>query len=195
MRSRDRSALDRRRLGSKGRRGRGNARNGSIFKTMQSGVGPMPLQVPRDRAGTFEPLPTPKRAGRTALARHRQHPGRKSPRARPPPPDWQALRPARPHCRRPESHGMARSAQRTRHRSSRPHRLEHQLSQINQKSIHLRLRSQLRQFRDKTDRAECLETAAVVDPRALEVTHGFYGLVLTWHGVAVVSNCREGQRP
>ncbi len=44
----------------------GNARNGSIAKTVQSGVGPVPLQVPRDRAGTFEPLLVPKRAGRVA---------------------------------------------------------------------------------------------------------------------------------
>jgi putative transposase len=44
----------------------GNARNGSIYKTVQTGVGPVPLQVPRDRAGTFEPLLVPKRAGRVA---------------------------------------------------------------------------------------------------------------------------------
>jgi hypothetical protein len=31
----------------------GNARSGSIFKTVQTGVGPVPLRVPRDRAGTF----------------------------------------------------------------------------------------------------------------------------------------------
>jgi transposase-like protein len=44
----------------------GNARNGTTFKTVQTGVGPVPLQVPRDRAGTFEPLLVPKRAGRVA---------------------------------------------------------------------------------------------------------------------------------
>jgi putative transposase len=44
----------------------GNARNGAIAKTVQTGVGPVPLQVPRDRAGTFEPLLVPKRAGRVA---------------------------------------------------------------------------------------------------------------------------------
>jgi putative transposase len=44
----------------------GNARNGTIAKTVQTGVGPVPLQVPRDRAGTFEPLVVPKRAGRVA---------------------------------------------------------------------------------------------------------------------------------
>jgi putative transposase len=47
-------------------RGAGNARNGAIAKTVQTGVGPVPLQVPRDRAGTFEPLLVPKRAGRVA---------------------------------------------------------------------------------------------------------------------------------
>ncbi len=44
----------------------GNYRNGTIGKTVQTGVGPVPLQVPRDRAGTFEPLLVPKRAGRVA---------------------------------------------------------------------------------------------------------------------------------
>ena len=46
--------------------GSGNSRNGSIAKTVQTGVGPVPLAVPRDRAGTFEPLLIPKRAGRVA---------------------------------------------------------------------------------------------------------------------------------
>jgi putative transposase len=49
-----------------GGRGAGNTRNGTIAKTVQTGVGPVPLQVPRDRAGTFEPLLVPKRAGRVA---------------------------------------------------------------------------------------------------------------------------------
>jgi transposase-like protein len=50
-----------------GRGGGGrNYRNGSIAKTVQTGVGPVPLAVPRDRAGTFEPLLVPKRAGRVA---------------------------------------------------------------------------------------------------------------------------------
>jgi putative transposase len=44
----------------------GNSRNGSIAKTVQTGVGPVPLAVPRDRAGSFEPLLIPKRAGRVA---------------------------------------------------------------------------------------------------------------------------------
>ena len=44
----------------------GNARNGSTAKTVQTGVGPVPLQVPRDRAGTFEPALVPKRAGRVS---------------------------------------------------------------------------------------------------------------------------------
>jgi len=46
--------------------GAGNYRNGTIAKTVQTGVGPVPLAVPRDRAGTFEPLLVPKRAGRVA---------------------------------------------------------------------------------------------------------------------------------
>jgi hypothetical protein len=52
--------------GKSERGGNGNARNGAIAKTVQTGVGPVPLQVPRDRAGTFEPLLVPKRAGRVA---------------------------------------------------------------------------------------------------------------------------------
>jgi putative transposase len=46
--------------------GNGNYRNGTIAKTVQTGVGPVGLAVPRDRAGTFEPLLVPKRAGRVA---------------------------------------------------------------------------------------------------------------------------------
>ena len=42
----------------------GNSRNGTIAKTVQTGVGPVPLAVPRDRAGSFEPVLVPKRAGR-----------------------------------------------------------------------------------------------------------------------------------
>jgi putative transposase len=38
--------------GERSGRGPGNARNGSIAKTVQTGVGPVPLRVPRDRAGT-----------------------------------------------------------------------------------------------------------------------------------------------
>ena len=52
------------------RAGRGggppNYRNGTIAKTVQTGVGPVPLAVPRDRAGSFEPLLVPKRSGRIA---------------------------------------------------------------------------------------------------------------------------------
>jgi transposase-like protein len=39
---------------------------GTIAKTVQTGVGPVPLQVPRDGAGSFEPLLVPKRAGRVS---------------------------------------------------------------------------------------------------------------------------------
>src|SRR5579859_4467885 len=49
-----------------GRGGPPNYRNGRIAKTVQTGVGPVPLRVPRDRAGTFEPVLVPKRAGRVA---------------------------------------------------------------------------------------------------------------------------------
>jgi putative transposase len=52
------------------RAGRGggplNYRNGTIAKTVQTSVGPVPLAVPRDRAGSFEPLLIPKRSGRVA---------------------------------------------------------------------------------------------------------------------------------
>jgi putative transposase len=46
--------------------GSGNARNGVIRKTVQTGVGPVGLEVPRDRAGSFEPVLVPKRSGRIA---------------------------------------------------------------------------------------------------------------------------------
>ncbi|WP_433381647.1 IS256 family transposase [Streptosporangium sp. CA-115845] len=46
--------------------GTGNSRNGRIGKTVQTGVGPVRLAVPRDRAGTFEPVLVPKRAGRVS---------------------------------------------------------------------------------------------------------------------------------
>ena len=42
----------------------GNSRNGTISKKVQTGIGPVPLEVPRDRAGSFEPLLVPKRSGR-----------------------------------------------------------------------------------------------------------------------------------
>jgi putative transposase len=44
----------------------GNSRNGTIRKRVQTGVGPVELAVPRDRAGTFSPVLVPKRAGRVA---------------------------------------------------------------------------------------------------------------------------------
>jgi len=46
--------------------GSGNSRNGAVAKTVQTGVGPVPVQVPRDRKGTFEPVLLPKRSGRVA---------------------------------------------------------------------------------------------------------------------------------
>jgi putative transposase len=42
----------------------GNSRNGTISKKVQTGIGPVGLEVPRDRAGTFEPALIPKRSGR-----------------------------------------------------------------------------------------------------------------------------------
>src|SRR5689334_10960020 len=45
--------------GERAGRGPGNARNGSIAKTVQTGVGPVPLRVPRDRAGTSGSGPGP----------------------------------------------------------------------------------------------------------------------------------------
>ncbi|SEG94026.1 Transposase, Mutator family [Thermomonospora echinospora] len=47
-------------------RNSGNSRNGAIRKTVQTGVGPVQIAVPRDRAGSFEPVLVPKRAGRVA---------------------------------------------------------------------------------------------------------------------------------
>jgi transposase-like protein len=44
----------------------GNSRNGAIRKSVQTGIGPVRLSVPRDRAGTFEPVLVPKRAGRVS---------------------------------------------------------------------------------------------------------------------------------
>jgi putative transposase len=41
-------------------RGSGNSRNGTSPKTVQTEVGPVALDVPRDRAGTFTPMLVPK---------------------------------------------------------------------------------------------------------------------------------------
>jgi putative transposase len=46
--------------------GSGNSRNGTKDKTVQTGIGPVTIASPRDRAGTFEPLLIPKRSGRIA---------------------------------------------------------------------------------------------------------------------------------
>ncbi len=42
----------------------GNSRNGTRTKTVITDVGPVEIDVPRDRAGTFEPVIVPKRARR-----------------------------------------------------------------------------------------------------------------------------------
>jgi transposase-like protein len=44
----------------------GNSRNGTISKQVQTGIGPVPADVPRDRAGNFEPVLVPKRSGRVS---------------------------------------------------------------------------------------------------------------------------------
>jgi putative transposase len=41
-------------------RGSGNSRNGTSAKTVQTEIGPIALDVPRDRAGTFAPVLVPK---------------------------------------------------------------------------------------------------------------------------------------
>ena len=41
-------------------RGSGNSRNGSTAKSVQTAAGPAEVSVPRDRAGTFEPVTVPK---------------------------------------------------------------------------------------------------------------------------------------
>jgi putative transposase len=41
-------------------RGSGNSRNGSTSKTVATAAGPAEVSVPRDRAGTFEPVTVPK---------------------------------------------------------------------------------------------------------------------------------------
>ena len=50
--------------GDPGGRGSGNSRNGSTSKTVDSEVGPISLDTPRDRAGSFEPRLVPKGARR-----------------------------------------------------------------------------------------------------------------------------------
>ncbi len=42
----------------------GNSRNGTIGNKVQTGIGPVGLDVPRDRAGSFGPVLIPKRSGR-----------------------------------------------------------------------------------------------------------------------------------
>src|SRR3954452_6365900 len=44
----------------------GNVRNGHSAKTVRTEIGPVTVQVPRDRAGTFEPALVPKHARRLA---------------------------------------------------------------------------------------------------------------------------------
>ena len=44
-------------------RGSGNSRNGKTSKKLRSKYGEVEIEVPRDRAGTFEPVVVPKRRG------------------------------------------------------------------------------------------------------------------------------------
>jgi transposase-like protein len=44
----------------------GNSRNGTRTKTVLTDIGPIPIEVPRDRNGTFEPKIVPKRQRRLA---------------------------------------------------------------------------------------------------------------------------------
>lgn len=50
--------------GDRAGRGSGNHRNGTSAKTVLTEIGPVPLDVPRDRKGEFEPLIVPKHARR-----------------------------------------------------------------------------------------------------------------------------------
>lgn len=45
-------------------RGSGNSRNGTTLKTVQTDIGPVTIEVPRDRTGEFEPVIVPKHARR-----------------------------------------------------------------------------------------------------------------------------------
>lgn len=67
---------------------RGNARNGTSTKTMDSEVGPFEIEVPRDRAGAFTPRLVRKGQRRTGRAgRHDHQPvRRRDDGARDPPP-------------------------------------------------------------------------------------------------------------
>lgn len=47
-------------------RGSGNSRNGSTSKTVLTDIGAVPVRVPRDRNGSFEPAMVPKHARRLA---------------------------------------------------------------------------------------------------------------------------------
>jgi putative transposase len=48
-----------------GEDGEGNRRNGSTVKTLNTEVGPVTVTVPRDRAGSFDPVLVPKQARRS----------------------------------------------------------------------------------------------------------------------------------
>ncbi|WP_406016815.1 transposase (plasmid) [Streptomyces sp. NBC_00984] len=58
-------AAEAERVGGRGARSGGNGRNGYRTKKVMSEVGPIALQVPRDRLGTFRPGILPRHARRT----------------------------------------------------------------------------------------------------------------------------------
>lgn len=47
---------------------RGNSRNGTRERTVRTEIGPVQIEVPRDRAGSFEPVIVPKRRRRPQCA-------------------------------------------------------------------------------------------------------------------------------
>ena len=58
-------AAEAERGGGRGSRSGGNGRNGYRTKKVMSEVGPITLQIPRDRLGTFRPKILPRHARRT----------------------------------------------------------------------------------------------------------------------------------
>ena len=62
-------------------RGSGNSRNGTTPKTVTTEVGRVDLRVPRDRAGTFEPVTVPKHQRRLAAPAIGSHRGPSTPRS------------------------------------------------------------------------------------------------------------------
>ena len=92
-------------------RGSGNSRNGSTAKTVQTAAGAAEVSVPRDRAGSFEPITVPKGTRRVTefddmviglYCQGIDHPGYR--------------RVARPNLRRQDQPRDSRQHRRQRHR-------------------------------------------------------------------------------